>query len=60
MDDLGADMSEDQPSTRCYASQIPPFPGARSVEAIRAPAQFRGTQAGFGFGEAFYIIRMTR
>jgi LmbE family N-acetylglucosaminyl deacetylase len=44
----------------CYASQIPTFPGARSVEAIRALAMFRGTQAGFGFGEAFHIIRMTR
>jgi LmbE family N-acetylglucosaminyl deacetylase len=42
----------------CFASQIPPFPGARSVEALRALAIFRGTQAGFGFGEGFHLIRM--
>lgn len=42
----------------CYASQISPFPGPRSVEAAEALAKFRGTQAGFAFGEAFHIIRM--
>lgn len=42
----------------CYASQIPPFPGARSLDAARALAQFRGTQAGFAFGEGFQLIRM--
>jgi LmbE family N-acetylglucosaminyl deacetylase len=43
----------------CYKSQIPDFPGARSVEAVRALALFRGSQSGFGYGEAFHIIRMT-
>lgn len=42
----------------CYESQIPPFPGPRSVEAVRALAIFRGTQAGFGYGEGFHVIRM--
>jgi LmbE family N-acetylglucosaminyl deacetylase len=42
----------------CYKSQIPPFPGARSVEAALALARFRGTQAGFAAGEAFHVIRM--
>lgn len=42
----------------CYASQIPPHPGARSIEAARALAVFRGTQAGFAAGEAFQIVRM--
>lgn len=42
----------------CYDSQISPFPGARSVDAVRALAMFRGTQAGFSFGEGFQIIRM--
>lgn len=46
-------------SVACYGSQIPPFPGARSVEAIDALARFRGTQAGFAYGEAFHIIRQT-
>src|SRR5262249_14817637 len=40
----------------CYASQIPPSPGARSVDAVNALARLRGTQAGFGFGEGFHVI----
>jgi LmbE family N-acetylglucosaminyl deacetylase len=43
---------------KCYGSQIPPFPGSRSLEAITALSKFRGTQAGFAYGEAFHIIRM--
>lgn len=43
----------------CYESQVHPFPEPRSLEASRALALFRGSQAGFAFGEAFHIIRMT-
>jgi N-acetylglucosamine malate deacetylase 1 len=43
---------------RCFESQIPPFPEARSIEALKALSIFRGTQAGFSYGEAFHIIRM--
>lgn len=43
----------------CFESQVHPFPEPRSLEALRALALFRGSQAGFGFGEAFHIIRMT-
>lgn len=42
---------------KCYESQIPHFPGARSLEATKSLAMFRGTQAGFSYGEAFQIIR---
>ena len=42
----------------CFESQIPPFPGPRSKEAVRSLSVFRGTQAGFAFGEGFHIIRM--
>jgi LmbE family N-acetylglucosaminyl deacetylase len=56
------DITEELPrkieAAKCYASQIPAFPGARSIEAIDALARFRGTQAGFAAGEAFQIIRM--
>lgn len=41
----------------CYKSQVTPFPGPRSVEAAEALAKFRGTQAGFAFGEGFQVIR---
>lgn len=43
---------------RCYESQISPFPGPRSIEAVKSLAMFRGTQAGFAYGEGFHIIRM--
>ena len=43
----------------CYQSQITMDEGPRSVKAVKALAQFRGTQSGFDFGEALYIIRMT-
>ena len=43
---------------KCYKSQIQDFPAPRSIEAVEALAKFRGTQAGFGFGEAFHIVRM--
>ena len=42
---------------KCYESQISEFPNPRSIEAIEALAKFRGTQAGFGFGEGMHIIR---
>jgi len=42
----------------CFESQVPPFPGPRSIEAVEALAKFRGTQAGFGFGEGLHLIRM--
>jgi LmbE family N-acetylglucosaminyl deacetylase len=42
----------------CYASQISPFPGPRSIEAVKALAMFRGTQAGFAYGEALHLVRM--
>jgi N-acetylglucosamine malate deacetylase 1 len=41
----------------CFKSQISDFPSPRSIEAVEGLAKFRGTQAGFGFGEGFHIIR---
>lgn len=43
----------------CFQSQVSPFPGPRSIEAIEALAKFRGTQSGFAYGEGLHIIRMT-
>jgi len=42
---------------KCYQSQISEFPGPRSIEAVEALAKFRGTQAGFAYGEGMHIIR---
>jgi N-acetylglucosamine malate deacetylase 1 len=56
--DISAFLDRKLEALRSYASQIPPHPGARSIEAVRALSVFRGTQAGFAAGEAFQIIRM--
>jgi len=56
--DISAQINKKINALGCYESQIPPFPGSRSLDAVKALAMFRGTQAGFGYGEAFQIIRM--
>ena len=43
---------------KCFDSQITKVNGPRSIQAVKALAQFRGTQSSFDFGEALYIIRM--
>jgi LmbE family N-acetylglucosaminyl deacetylase len=57
--DITAYIDHKRRALACYRSQIHEFPGARSLEASAALAQFRGTQAGFAYGEGFQIIRMT-
>ena len=44
---------------QCYESQLQPYPMPRSLEALRALALFRGSQAGMGYAEGFHVIRMT-
>lgn len=44
---------------RCFASQIDPFPGARSIEALEALARFRGSQVHTAAAEAFVLVRQT-
>ena len=43
----------------CYQSQLHAFPAPRSLEALKALALFRGSQAGMGYGEGLHILRMT-
>ena len=57
--DITTTIEQKLEALACYESQIPPFPGPRSIEALRALAMFRGTQAGFAYGEGFHVIRMT-
>ena len=56
--DISDHISEKLNALECYKSQISEFPGPRSIEAVEALAKFRGTQAGFGYGEGFHIVRM--
>jgi LmbE family N-acetylglucosaminyl deacetylase len=41
-----------------YGSQLHPFPGPRSLEALKALALVRGSQSGHAYAEAFHVIRM--
>lgn len=56
--DISDQIDRKLDALKCYESQIPQFPGSRSLEAVEALAKFRGTQAGFAYGEGFHIIRM--
>ncbi|MDC0195467.1 PIG-L family deacetylase [Candidatus Thioglobus sp.] len=56
--DISNNIENKLEAMRCYKSQIQDFPGPRSIESINALAKFRGTQAGFAYGEGFHIIRM--
>jgi LmbE family N-acetylglucosaminyl deacetylase len=56
--DITAQIERKMKAVSSYESQIPAFPGARSVDALEALAKFRGTQAGFAYGEGLQVIRM--
>ena len=57
--DISGQIQKKLQALKCYASQVSDSPGPRSLEAVEALGKFRGTQAGFAFGEAFHVIRMT-
>ena len=57
--DISDSIKKKIEALKCYKSQISNFPGPRSLESLEALAKFRGTQAGFSYGEGMHIIRMT-
>jgi N-acetylglucosamine malate deacetylase 1 len=57
--DISSTIDTKLEAMSCYRSQLHPFPQPRSLEALKALSLFRGSQAGFGYGEGFHIIRMT-
>ena len=56
--DISKYINQKVEAMKCYRSQLTINKGPRSVKAVKALAQFRGSQSGFDFGEALYIIRM--
>jgi len=56
--DISKYINQKVEAMKCYRSQLTINKGPRSVKAVKALAQFRGSQSGFNFGEALYIIRM--
>ena len=57
--DISMHINKKIEALKCYKSQITLDEGPRSIKSIKSLATFRGTQSGFDYGEAFYIIRMT-
>jgi N-acetylglucosamine malate deacetylase 1 len=56
--DISEQIDAKLEAMKCFQSQLHPFPEPRSVEALKALALFRGSQAGYGYAEAFQVIRM--
>jgi LmbE family N-acetylglucosaminyl deacetylase len=57
--DITGEIEVKLDAVQCYQSAIEISPIARSIEAVRSLAQFRGSQANMGYAEAFHVIRMT-
>ena len=56
--DISMQIDDKMKALGCFEGEIMPFPGPRSLEAAEALAKFRGTQAGFAYGESLQLIRM--
>ncbi|MBX3244936.1 MAG: PIG-L family deacetylase [Acidobacteria bacterium] len=56
--DITSQIDAKLAAMECFKSQLHEFPGPRSIEALKALALFRGSQAGYGYAEAFHVIRM--
>lgn len=56
--DITGNIEDKLKALSCFKGEIMPFPGPRSIEAVEALAKFRGTQAGFAYGESLQLIRM--
>ena len=56
--DISDHLDKKLDAMKCYKSQVSDFPGPRSIQAVKALAEFRGTQSGFSYGEGLHIIRM--
>ena len=57
--DISSQIESKLEALRMYKSQIDEKNGPRSIDSVRALSKFRGSQAGFSYGEALYIIRQT-
>lgn len=55
--DVSAHLETKLRALACYESQIRPAPDARSIDAVRALAVWRGSQQGMAAAEAFVAIR---
>lgn len=58
--DISAYLDQKLRALACYASQIRPAPDARSLEAVRALAVWRGSQQNLAAAEALVCVRRLR
>ena len=58
--DISGTLQVKLEALRCYESQVRPAPDARSIEAVRALAEWRGSQMGMPAAEAFVTVRTLR
>lgn len=56
--DVSDHLTRKRDALACFASQITPAPGLRSLEAIEALAKWRGSQIGVRAAEAFMTLRL--
>ena len=56
--DITAHLDTKLRALSCYESQIRPAPDARSLDAVKALATWRGSQQGVAAAEAFVAIRL--
>lgn len=56
--DISAHLETKLRALSCYESQIRPAPDARSLEAVRALAVWRGSQQNMGAAEGFVTVRL--
>ena len=59
-EDISAYLDGKLAALSCYASQLSDFPQARSLEAVKVLAQYRGAMMGLRAAEAFMLIRDIR
>jgi len=55
--DIGAYLPLKLKALECYVSQVRPSPNARSLEAVRALAAYRGHTVNLAAAESFVLIR---
>ena len=58
--DVSAQLALKLQALDAYESEMRPFPHARSIEAVRALAVWRGVSAGYAAAEAFILGRSLR
>ncbi len=55
--DISAFLERKLAAMACFKSQVQPFPGARSLKALQALAEWRGSQISAAAAEAFMLVR---